>query len=330
MSLVKRLLLLLLVVVFVAVSWLAYRFIARPTIAPYLSLALPAAPVNFSGLHVTFLGVASLLLDDGETAILTDGFFSRPPGREVFFGKIAPDRDVIAQSLDRAGIRKLAAVITLHSHYDHVLDSPEVAKRTGALLVGSISTANVGRGWGLAEDRMYVMRDGEVLHFGRFEVTVIKSAHFLHGLAMGEIDAPLRPPAHANDYREGGSYQLLVRNRRHSLLINGSAGFVEGVLAGRQAEVVFLGIGGIGGKDDAYRSAYWRQAIQSVNAKRVIPIHWDDFTLPLDQPLVPMRLLFDDMNKSMEFLLQRGRIDKVDVRLAMPWVIVDPFEGLSP
>lgn len=330
MSLVKRLLLLLLVVVLVAVSWLAYRFTARPTMAPYLSLALPAAQVNFSGLRVTFLGVASLLLDDGETAILTDGFFSRPPGRDVFFGKIAPDRDVIARSLDRAGIRKLAAVITLHSHYDHVLDSPEVAIRTGAVLVGSISTANVGRGWGLAEDRLHLMHDGEVLHFGKFEVTVIKSGHFPHPLAMGEINEPLRPPVHANDYREGGSYQLLIKNGGHSLLINGSAGFLDGGLAGRQVEVVFLGIGGMGSKDEAYRSAYWREAIQSVNAKRVIPIHWDDFTLPLDQPLVPMRLLFDDIDKSMEFLLKSGRLGKVDVRLAMPWETVDPFQGLDP
>jgi L-ascorbate metabolism protein UlaG (beta-lactamase superfamily) len=329
MSVVKRLSLLLLVVAIAAASWLAYRFATRPSLAPYLPLALPKAPAEFTGLRVTFLGVASLLLDDGETAILTDGFFTRPAARDVFLGKIAPDRDIIARSLDRARIRKLAAVIALHSHYDHVMDSPEVAQRTGAVLVGSNSTANVGRGWGLAEDRLRVVRDREVLHFGKFEVTVIKSAHFPHPLAMGEINEPLRPPVRASEYREGGSYQLLVRHGGRSLLINGSAGFVEGGLAGRHADVVYLAIGGMGSKDDAYRSAYWQETVRAVHAERVIPIHWDDFTLPLDQALVPVRLLFDDMDKSMQFLQQRGEADKVDVRLVMPWQAVDPFQGLG-
>jgi len=30
------------------------------------------------GLRVMFLGVSTLLFDDGDTAILTDGFFTRP------------------------------------------------------------------------------------------------------------------------------------------------------------------------------------------------------------------------------------------------------------
>ena len=98
MSLVKRLLLLLLVVMFVAVSWLAYRFIARPTIAPYLSLALPAAPVNFSGLHVTFLGVASLLLDDGE--------YVMQPGDVVVRFLFATARPGGIFGQDRAGSRR--------------------------------------------------------------------------------------------------------------------------------------------------------------------------------------------------------------------------------
>jgi L-ascorbate metabolism protein UlaG (beta-lactamase superfamily) len=167
MSFANRLLLLPLLAALAASAWLAYRFTARPSLAPYVSLALPPAPAKFDGLRVTFLGVSSLLLDDGQTAVLTDGFFTRPPGRVVFFGRIAPDPDLVARSLERAGISKLAAVIALHSHYDQVLDSPEVARRTGAILVGSASTANVGRGWGLPEDRLHIVRDGELLQFGR-------------------------------------------------------------------------------------------------------------------------------------------------------------------
>lgn len=330
MKIVKRIAMVLAFLLISGLAWLAYQFNARPDIAPYLPLAMPAAAAEFKGLRVTFLGVSSLLLDDGQTAILTDGFFTRPSGRDVLFGKITPDRALIERSLQRAGITRLAAVIAVHSHYDHAMDSPEVARRTGAMLVGSSSTANIGRGWGMAEDRLHIVKDGELLRFGKFEVTVIRSAHFPHPIARGEITAPLRPPVRANEYEEGGSYALLIRHEGHSMLINGSAGYVDGALAGRQADVVFLGIGGMGAKDESYRSAYWREVVQAVHARRVIPVHWDDFTLPLDQPLRPSRKLFDDLDKSMDFLQRRGADEKREIRLALPWIAIDPFAGLSP
>ena len=48
-------------------------------------------PAAEDGLSVTFLGVSSLLLDDGSSAILTDGFFSRPPMLSVLARRLAPD-----------------------------------------------------------------------------------------------------------------------------------------------------------------------------------------------------------------------------------------------
>ena len=42
-------------------------------------------------LGVTFLGVSTLLFDDGASAILFDGFFSRPSLLRVGLGRIAPD-----------------------------------------------------------------------------------------------------------------------------------------------------------------------------------------------------------------------------------------------
>ena len=42
-------------------------------------------------LSVTFLGVATLLITDGQTSLMTDGFFSRPPLAKVLLGRIGPD-----------------------------------------------------------------------------------------------------------------------------------------------------------------------------------------------------------------------------------------------
>src|SRR3546814_11008347 len=120
------------------------------------------------------------------------------------------------------------AVIAVHSHYDHAMDSPEVARQTGALLIGSDSTANIGRGWGLPEERIRIVANGDTYQFGRFRITMLRSRHFPHPLAMGEIAEPLVPPAHSLSYRDGGSYSVLVEHDGNRLLLQGRAGFVAG------------------------------------------------------------------------------------------------------
>jgi L-ascorbate metabolism protein UlaG (beta-lactamase superfamily) len=330
---VKRLLLSLFAALVVALlsaaAWLAYQ-LAHPT--PLDAFAgrwmQPTAPAPPGTLRVTFLGVSTLLIDDGETALLTDGFFSRPDRKTALLGSVAPDVGLIAKSLERAGITRLAAVMVGHSHYDHSMDAPEVAKRTGALVVGSESTANVARGWGLPEDRLRVVGDGESLTFGRFRVTMIRSRHVPTVMTGGTIDAPLVPPVRLHKYAEGGSYSMLIEHDTKSLLVHGSAGFVESALRGRRADVVYLGIGLLGKKDAAYRQAYWREVVRTVGAKRVVPIHWDDFFLPLHQPLVPLPAPFDDMQASMAFLIEQGRQDGVEIKLAPAWKKIDPWAAL--
>src|SRR3954447_19045688 len=134
--------------------------LGRPDMADYSSrFDVPAAAAD--GLGVTFLGVSSLLLDDGESAIMTDGFFSRPSLARVLLRKVAPDQARINAALSRVGVSRLDAVLPVHTHFDHAMDSAVVAERTGAVLVGGESAAYVGRGHGLAEDRIRIATPGE-------------------------------------------------------------------------------------------------------------------------------------------------------------------------
>jgi L-ascorbate metabolism protein UlaG (beta-lactamase superfamily) len=164
--------------------------------------------------------------------------------------------------------------------------------------------------------------------FGRFRVTMIRSRHFPHGMAMGEIDAPLVPPARATDYLEGGSYSVLIEHDDRRLLVQGSANYLEGALRDYRADVVLLGTGFLSTRDDAYAKAYWNEVVESVHARRVIPIHWDDFTLPLDEPLLPTPRLIDDFERSMHLLTEAARSSRVDIRIMPEWKPIDPFDGL--
>jgi L-ascorbate metabolism protein UlaG (beta-lactamase superfamily) len=255
---------------------------------------------------------------------MTDGFFTRPAAAVVNRGTISSYGERIANALKRAGVKSLAAVIPVHSHFDHAMDSAVVANLTGAMLMGSESTANIGRGAGLAEAKIRVVANGETAKFGRFNVTFIHSAHLPIGFAPGAITSPLRQPVKASDYQQGEAYTLLVEHDGKTILVQGSAGFVPGELQGHKADVAYLGIGGLGGRDDAYKEGYWREMVVVPGVRRVIPIHWDNFYKSLDEPLAPA----EGFDKSMSYIMARAKQDAVDVRLPVSWVTVDPFAGL--
>ena len=324
----KRILFLMLILALAGSGWLAYKLNDRPSLAPYAGLWLEPSGLEDTGIRVTWLGVSTILIEDGETAIMTDGFFSRPGLLKTAATRLSPDRDLITQNLNQAGVDKLSAVFVVHSHYDHVMDSPKVAEQTGALLVGSESTVNVGRGWGLTENRMAAIKGGEQFKLGKFTVTAIKSKHLPPGKAMGEISAPLTPPARATEYLEGGSYSFHIEHEGRRLLIQGSAGYVEGALENYPADVVMLGIGLLGTKDLQYQQSYWHEMVETTGAKRVIPIHWDDFFLPLTRPLEPFPSLLDNFDASMTFIQSKAKEQEVEINLIKAWSTIDPFVGL--
>lgn len=328
MRYVIRIIAVLLLLIMAAAAYIFYGLSNRPDIGAFNALKTLAKTSNNSDLRATFLGVSTLLLDDGTTAILTDGFFTRPNSRQLLLEKIEPDTALIGKTLQRAGVTRLAAVIVNHSHYDHAMDSPDVAARTGAMLIGSESTANVGRGWGLPETQIAVRRAGDVMTFGRFRITLLPGRHVPSPFTGGEITEPLKPPVRASAYLEGGSFMVLIEHGDKRILINASAGFVPDAMQGRKADVVFLGTGQLGKRPASYMEDYWREIVDKPGARRVIPIHWDDFTRPLDQPLVPLPSLLDDFAASMKFLTERGRASGVDIKLPEVFVAFDPFENL--
>jgi L-ascorbate metabolism protein UlaG (beta-lactamase superfamily) len=263
---------------------------APPEAPPRL---LPVAPPGAPTLTARFMGVSTILFDDGETGFLIDGFFSRPNVWRLLNRPIEPSRRRIDNALDRAGFtangrRRLAAVVVAQSHHDHAMDSAEVARLTGATLFGSASTANIGCGAGLTGQRNRIFRDGDSFTVGRFTVTVIKSPHSRPLPFPGEIRRPLRPPAQVTAYREGGNFSFLIEHGARRILVHPSANFSAGAMARYPANVVFLGIGGLGRPFALSTDAYWRELVLGTQAQLVVPIHWDNFFRRLGLPLRPV------------------------------------------
>ncbi|MCX6402283.1 MAG: MBL fold metallo-hydrolase [Propionibacteriales bacterium] len=301
--------------------------LGRPDLAAYADrFDVPLAEGPFG---VTFLGVASLLLDDGTSAVMTDGFFSRPPLLRAAVGKIAPDGARIGACLARAAVDRLDAVLPVHTHFDHAMDSAVVADRTGAVLVGGESTANIGRGHGLAEDRIRVATPGEPMTYGAFTLTLVESHHCPPDRFPGVVVEPLVPPVKAGAYKCGEAWSILVSHTSgRTALLQGSAGYVAGSLHGRRADVAYLGIGQLGVQSEDYIRTYWAETVEAVGARRVVLTHWDDFFRPLDEPLRALPFAGDDLDVTMRVLDELASAQGVGLHFPKVWQREDPWRDL--
>jgi L-ascorbate metabolism protein UlaG (beta-lactamase superfamily) len=299
----------------------------RPALRDYEARFDTPTATSLSPLWVTWAGVTTLLIDDGTSALMTDGFFSRPDLLSVGLRRIAPSPRRVDACLSRLGVRALDAVLPVHTHFDHALDSALVAERTGARLVGGSSAGQIGRGHGLAEDRVLTVGNGDVVTLGAYRVTFIDSGHCPPDRFPGEIDRPVIPPVRASAYRCGAAWSHLVEHSPsgRTMLIVGSAGYHRGALAGRRADVVYLGVGQLGLQTEHYLTEYWDETVRMVGARRVVLIHWDDFFRPLDRPVRALPYAGDDLDVSMRGLVRLAEADGVALHLPSLWERADPW-----
>lgn len=287
------------------------------------------APAPKDGaIKVTFLGTATLLFDDGTTQLLTDGFFTRPSVLKVLARKIQTNPEVVDAALKRAGIERLAAIFVAHSHYDHALDCAYVTQKTKAKLHGSASTLNIGRGGDLRDEQMTLFEAGKEYTCGKFTVTVLKGKHspplpFINDDLGETIDKPLKQPGGLRDFKEGGSFDFLIRHSGKTIFVNAGANYVEGTLDKVRADVVFLSTGGLGMEPRAFQDAYYDQTVKKLLPKLVIPIHWDRFLQPLNDRLTPQG------DPAFDFLSARLKADGIRFGILQGFQSVELF-GKAP
>ncbi|WP_051122393.1 MBL fold metallo-hydrolase [Leptospira wolbachii] len=308
------------------------------TLSQYDSYFPHESPSNLipkGKVRVTFLGTTSILLDDGETQILTDGFFSRPSLWKTAFSKIESDPSTVQSVIDKAKIERLRAIFVCHSHYDHVMDAPLVAKQTKAKLFGSFSTLNVGLGSGLSLEQMEKFQPGKPIAIGKFTITVLESKHTPPFRIFGKtnatdpnhpnIDSPLITPVKATDYIEGGTFDFFIQHGKNKILIKSSTNFVEGAFDKIKADVLFLGIAQLSLQPIPFQEQFYQQTVKTLKPKLLIPIHWDNFFKPLSEPLEPNLQLGDDFESSMKYILKRTQEEKLEVQLLQGFETIDLF-----
>jgi len=248
-----------------------------------------------SQVSLEYMGAAGWKISDGTTVILIDPYLSRiigppPPLASPYSRQPGDTRPVYgwndvavtdAATID-AHIQQADFVLVTHTHYDHVLDVPRIALKTHAAVIGTESTENVLRAYGVPEEQLISVRGGEDYEFGTFSLRVIPSIHsaldhkryFSSAKTPEGLKAPLTL---AQIHPEGGTLAYLIRFHGHQILAFGGMNYIEREIEGLEPDVVLVGAGS--SRKEIYD--YTARLMRDLHFPAlVLPTHWDDFMAP--------------------------------------------------
>ena len=240
-------------------------------------------------LDLKYLGTAGWEITDGKITVLVDPYISRvklgqgPSISEEDQRKTYARSDYFESDtvVINKVIKKADYVLIHHSHFDHLSDVPYIAKKTGALVIGTETSCNILRAYGIPDDQLFMVKGGEDYQFENFSVRVMTSIHSaLNGKHYSdsrtyteEPQAPLK----IEDFVEGGSLMFLVRFNSHKILTMGSMNFIEREVQGLKPDIILTGVNF--SRNEIYK--YTERLLTATNfPKIVIPTHWDNWRVP--------------------------------------------------
>jgi phosphoribosyl 1,2-cyclic phosphodiesterase len=129
------------------------------------------------GVRVTYLGVNGYQFEANGRALLVDPYFTRAGLTAVALQqRIEPNEARIAFGLQH--IRPSAdAVLVTHAHFDHLLDVPEIMRRTNARLVSGATAVNLTVSCGLPRTNCLIVQPGSIRAIGPWRIRAFPAAH---------------------------------------------------------------------------------------------------------------------------------------------------------
>ncbi|MEU4781804.1 MBL fold metallo-hydrolase [Micromonospora sp. NPDC023633] len=252
--------------------------------------AAPAAAAPISGrrgpVSFRWWGTSAWRVDIGDRTVLVDPFLSRID-TGLFRGafnqaaKLEVRTDVVDSLVDRA-----ETVLVTHTHWDHYMDVPHIAGRTGARVVGTLTAYHLGLAYGLPSGQLSPVRGGEVLDFGAYTVEVVSSLHsrnrsYSMAFPGVRVSPPTKPETIA-DLPEGDTlaYQLRVADGP-SVFFMGASDFAERNLTGLAPDVAMVAL-----PSSTATADYAERLLDALDRpKVVVPVHFDNFETELRNPV---------------------------------------------
>lgn len=265
----------------------------------------PLAAAKPAQVTLTYLGTAGWQISDGTTVILIDPYLSRilvpPPGPgSASLGRVSGDtrpehgwNDIVEPDVATidAHVPRADFVFVTHTHIDHVMDVPHIALKTHATVIGTESTENVMRAYGVPEEQLITVRGGEDYEFGKFSAKIIPSIHsplaHKHYFSSDKAPADMKAPLTLGQmHPEGGTLAYLIRIGGHQILAFGGNNYIEREIDGLRPDVVL--VGAAASRKEIYD--YTGRLMRDLGFPAlVLPTHWDNFMAPYsasEQPAI--------------------------------------------
>lgn len=246
--------------------------------------ALEAAELGLPpGLRVEWLGVSGYRLSYEGASLLIDPYLSRVGLRALLLRRTAqPD----AATLDRYGAidEPVVGVLVGHTHFDHAVDAPALARRFGCEAYGSASLAHLMRLHGLGEQAIEV-EPRRPYELGPFVVRFVPSRHskLILGRRVpfdGEFTCDHLDGLWPGAYRCGQVWGIRIDVASTSFYHQGSADLDDESLGLEPVDVFLAGVAG-----RSVTPRYWERVLPKLDPRVVVPTHYDNFFRPLGREL---------------------------------------------
>ena len=244
---------------------------------------LEAVPLDLPrGLELAWLGVSGYRLTYEGVSVFIDPYVSRVPLRSLLLRRVAmPDERMIDRYAGAPG--PVAGVLVGHTHFDHAVDAPAIARRHGAKAYGSPSLAHLMRLHGLGELAVEVVPH-RPYELGPFVVRFVPSRHskLLFGRKVpmdGELTCDHLDGLAPGAYRCGAVWGIRIDVAGVVLYHQGSADLDDNQLRDGPVDVFLAGVAG-----RSVTPRYWERILPRLDPRIVVPTHYDNFFSPLGRP----------------------------------------------
>jgi len=245
---------------------------------------LEARPLELpAGLEVEWLGVSGYRLSFEGSTLFVDPYLSRVPFRDLMLRRQAlPDPAALDRFVRAPG--ETVGVLVGHTHFDHAVDAPAIARRTGCRAYGSRSLLTLMALHGLTEQAVEV-EPYRTYELGPFEVSFTPSVHskLLLGLAVpydGELSCEHLDSLCPSAYRCGQVWGITIAVAGLRFYHQGSANLIDDAIRERQVDVFLAGVAG-----RSFTADYWKRVLHALEPRTVVPTHYDNFFRPLGEKM---------------------------------------------
>jgi len=217
---------------------------------------------------ITWLGHASISVEFGDRVIYFDPWLDDNP----------------ACSLKRSDVTKATAICVTHGHIDHIGDSFELTRQTGATLVCTPELGFYAESKGLNEGQeVYGLNMGGSWHQDDFVLTMVPAVHTSEIMGEGWVSGPIQPGSGAVGF-------VLKIKDGPSVYFSGDTGVMADMAIIRDLYRPNIAIMTVGGKYNmGYREAAYAASL--ILPEYVITTHhgtFDNQLLDLDKLEVEM------------------------------------------